>query len=116
MSGNSSIYGMLSSVFERAIVFSKSTDKRSISELCDALLSGRGEASGTKIAHALFNKYEILSIEEKQEFFLYLNENLDVATEDAEAAAAEYAANRSADALKNFANCANRGGLICCAN
>ena len=102
MSGNSSIYGMLSSVFERAIVFSKSTDKRSISELCDALLSGRGEASGTKIAHALFNKYEILSIEEKQEFFLYLNENLDVATEDAEAAAAEYAANRSADALKNL--------------
>ena len=102
MSGNSSIYGMLSSVFERAIVFSKSTDKRSILELCDALLSGRGEASGTKIAHALFNKYETLNIAEKQEFFLYLNENLDVSTEDVEAAAAEYAVNRSADALKNL--------------
>ncbi|MEP3631153.1 MAG: malonyl-CoA decarboxylase [Hyphomicrobiales bacterium] len=102
MSGNSSIYGMLSSVFERAIVFSKSTDKRSTSELCDALLSGRGEASGTKIAHALFTKYETLSVEEKQEFFFYLNENLDVATDDATAAATEYAANRSADALKNL--------------
>ena len=102
MSGNSSIYGMLSSVFERAIVFSKSTDKRSISELCGALLSGRGEASGTKIAHALFNKYETLSVEEKQDFFIYLNENLDVSTEDAEAAAAEYATNKSADALKKL--------------
>ena len=102
MSGNSSIYGMLSSVFERAIVFSKSTDKRSISALCDALLSGRGEASGTKIAHALFNKYETLSVEEKQAFFIYLNENLDVSTEDAQAAATEYATNKSADALKKL--------------
>ena len=82
---------MLSSVFERAIVFSKSDDKRSITELCDALLSGRGEATGTKIAHALFNKYEKLNAEDKQEFFLHLNENLDVSTEEAEAAAADYA-------------------------
>ena len=102
MSGNSSIYGMLSSVFERAIVFSKSTDKRSITALCDALLSGRGEASGTKIAHALFNKYETLSVEEKQAFFIYLNDNLDVSTEDAQAAATEYATNKSADALKKL--------------
>ena len=102
MSRTSSIYGMLSSVFERAIVFSKSTDKRSISALCDALLSGRGEASGTKIAHALFNKYETLSIEEKQEFFIYFDENLDVSTEDAQAAATEYATNKSADALKKL--------------
>lgn len=102
MSGNSSIYGMLSSVFERAIVFSKSNDKRAITELCDALLSGRGEASGTKIAHALFNKYETLSIEEKQEFFFYLNENLDVSIDDATAAATEYATNKSAEALKNL--------------
>lgn len=100
MSANSGIYGMLSSVFERAIVFSKSTDKRSITELCDALLSGRGEASGTKAAHALFNKYETLSDEQKQEFFLHLNENLDVSAKEAEEAAADYAKNMSADALK----------------
>ncbi|MEP1442177.1 MAG: malonyl-CoA decarboxylase [Hyphomicrobiales bacterium] len=102
MSNNSSIYGMLSSVFERAIVFSKSDDKRSITELCDALLSGRGEATGTKIAHALFNKYETLSHEDKQEFFLHLNENLDVSPDEAEAAAADYAKNMSAEALKNL--------------
>ena len=39
---------------------------------------------------------------EKQAFFIHLNDNLDVSTEDAEAAAAEYAANKSADALKKL--------------
>lgn len=100
MAANSFFQGMLASVFERAIPVSRTTDKRSAKELISALLSGRGEASGTKLAHALFNKYEMMNPEEREDFFLHLNEHLDVDTDAILRAADRFAKDRSTDNLR----------------
>lgn len=102
MNTNSFFSGLLSSVFERGITFSRDDDRRSITELCDALLSSRGEASGTKIAHALFDKYDRMNEDEKQELFLYLNESLDVSGAEAQKAAERYASEATAENLKSL--------------
>lgn len=101
MSANSFFQGLLASVFERAIIPSRNAgDKRSATELVEALLSGRGEASGTKIAHTLFSKYEAMNAEAREDFFLYLNENLDVDAEAAAKAAARFVEDGSGDNLR----------------
>lgn len=100
MSRSSFFHGLLTSVFERGITFSRSEDKRSIKALCDALLSGRGEASGTKTAHALFMKYDALDLDERIEFFRYLNEHLDISLAKIHEAARLYGDEASADNLK----------------
>ncbi|MTI43167.1 malonyl-CoA decarboxylase [Roseibium hamelinense] len=44
-------------------------------DLCEALLSGRGEASGVAIAEQVLDNYRTLSVEQKQGFFFALLEN-----------------------------------------
>ncbi|MEP3524242.1 MAG: malonyl-CoA decarboxylase [Hyphomicrobiales bacterium] len=111
MSGNSFFQGLLSSVFERGVGLTRSTDKRSMKELIHALVSGRGEVSGTKIAHALFNKYEVMSYEEREEFFVYLNEHLDVNTEAIIEAANRFSEDGSADNLRVLQKVSEPGRL-----
>src|SRR5271165_7114423 len=41
-------------------------------ELCEALLSGRGEASGTAMARDLLDRYHDLDVAERQTFFAAL--------------------------------------------
>lgn len=111
MNGNSFFQGLLSSVFERGVGLSRSTDKRSAKELIHALISGRGEASGTKISHALFNKYEAMSDEEQEDFFIYLNEHLDVNTQSIINAADRFAQDSSANNLRELQRVAEPGRL-----
>ena len=105
MSTNSFFQGLLSSVFERGISFTRSTDERSAKELIHALISGRGEVSGTKIAHALFNQYEVMNDEEREDFFIYLNEHLDVNTKLIIEAAKRFDEDGSAENLRDLQNC-----------
>ena len=102
MSTNSFFQGLLSGVFERGISFTRSTDERSATELIHALISGRGEVSGTKIAHALFNQYEAMSDEEREDFFIYLNEHLDVNTKLIIEAAKRFDEDGSAENLRDL--------------
>ena len=111
MSGNSFFQGLLSSVFERGVGLTRSTDKRSMEELIHALVSGRGEVSGTKIAHALFNKYEAMNDEEREEFFVYLNEHMDVNTEAIIEAAKRFSEDGSADNLRVLQKVSEPGRL-----
>lgn len=111
MSTNSFFQGLLSSVFERGISFSRSTDKRPVKELIHALMSERGEASGTKIAHALFNKYETMNAEEREAFFIYLNEHLDVDAKAIAEAAKRFTGDQSVENLRALQKAAEPGRL-----
>lgn len=46
--------------------------ERGMQALVDALISGRGEASGVAIAQQILNHYKILSADERRAFFRYL--------------------------------------------
>ncbi|MBV9532399.1 MAG: malonyl-CoA decarboxylase N-terminal domain-containing protein, partial [Bradyrhizobium sp.] len=50
-------------------------DAFSLIELCEALLSGRGEASGTAMAREVLDRYHDLDVAERQTFFEALARN-----------------------------------------
>ncbi len=81
---------LLGSVFERGNVLRSINDNRPINELCDALLSNRGEVSARKIGTALLARYEKLEADQKADFFSHLNDNLDVDVDAVKAAAEAY--------------------------
>ena len=60
--------------------------------LIDALVSGRGEASGVALARQILNHYEVLGPEERRAFFRYIAEVLKPKPEKVEAAAERYLA------------------------
>lgn len=90
---------LLFSIFERRQGRSASDDKRSTEELCAALMSERGEASGTRIAAAVLARYENMTEEEKRDFFSMLVEQYDVDTDAVSKAAADYAHSNSSEDL-----------------
>lgn len=51
---------------------------RPVAELCEALLSTEGQVSGRRIAAALLERYQALNEAEQRDFFLHLNDRLDV--------------------------------------
>ena len=60
---------------------------RALGELCEALLSGRGEASGVALARDVLTSYGALSVEERLAFFQELHERFGPDREKVEAAA-----------------------------
>lgn len=67
--------------------------------LCAALLSSRGEASGTAIAERLMSAYEEADAERRLRFFQALAERFGIDADDVVAAAEDYQATGSAAAL-----------------
>ncbi|PRY25151.1 malonyl-CoA decarboxylase [Aliiruegeria haliotis] len=55
-----------------------SSERRSIEDLCMALLSSTGEVSGIRLASTILQKYKAMKPEQKRAFFTFLNEKLDV--------------------------------------
>ena len=102
MTRSSFLTDLLSSIFERRDSRSASDDKRSVEELCAALLSERGEASGTRMATAVLTRYEAMIDEEKRDFFALLAEQYDVDTDAVAEATAAYAASRSSEDLERL--------------
>ncbi len=72
-----------------------SDPKDDITELADALVSVRGEASGVAIAREILNRYRVLSEEERRSFLEFLAETLQPDPNGVTRAAKAYLANPS---------------------
>ncbi|WP_372575164.1 hypothetical protein [Ruegeria jejuensis] len=70
-------------------------DKRSIAELCEALLSTEGEVSGFTLASTILDRYQTLDDPEKLDFFVYLNDQLELDAKQLADTARLYASDRS---------------------
>lgn len=90
---------LLTTIFERRSPTTASNDRRSMKELCAALISEQGEASGSSIGTAILDRYERSSPEEKSAFFRLLVEDHDIDPDEIVAAATAYKASREADGL-----------------
>eukprot|EP00095_Tigriopus_kingsejongensis_P011609 maker-scaffold5312_size4760-snap-gene-0.2 protein:Tk11609 transcript:maker-scaffold5312_size4760-snap-gene-0.2-mRNA-1 annotation:"malonyl- decarboxylase mcd" len=71
-------------------------------ELCEVLLSSRGEASGVALASRILARYKAQSDEEKQLFFEQLAEQFDPDLERVNAAVQRYSEERSSEALSEL--------------
>lgn len=78
------------------------SDRRPIEEMCRALLTSAGEVSGLKVASAILTRYSEMSDDEKQVFFSYLTEELDVDTDAIEASARAYGDARTPENLEQL--------------
>ncbi|MEM7295807.1 MAG: malonyl-CoA decarboxylase family protein [Pseudomonadota bacterium] len=67
------------------------TDKRSLVELTEALLSAEGEVSGYRLAATLLERYAAASEDDKLIFFLHLNDALEIDAGEVARLAQEYA-------------------------
>ncbi|WP_424831509.1 malonyl-CoA decarboxylase domain-containing protein [Ruegeria sp.] len=72
-------------------------DKRSIAELCEALLSAEGEVSGFMLASTILDRYQTLSDAEKLDFFCHLNDQLELDADRLAETAQLYSNDRSVD-------------------
>lgn len=101
MKGVSFFQDMLNSLFERAgSSAAGQSDSRSLSELCEALLSERGEVSGHLLASQVLDRIESLNSQEQLAFFELLTNEFDIDATVVVAAANDYA---SSATTKNFA-------------
>ncbi|OQM74248.1 decarboxylase [Pseudaminobacter manganicus] len=106
VSRTSFLQDLLATIIERAVPRTASNDRRSLRELCAALISERGEASGFSLATAILDRYEKASPEDKAAFFKLLTESHDLDAEAVIAAATAYKAAPDADILARILNAA----------
>jgi malonyl-CoA decarboxylase len=99
MSRTSFLQDLLATIFERGAPRFISDDRRSMEELAAALISERGEASGTRLAAAILDRYEESPREGKAEFFRLLADAHDIDVDAIAAAAAAYKAAPDAETL-----------------
>lgn len=99
MSRISYLSELLSSVFVRQDHDSLSEPQGSFVELCDALLSQRGEMSGNRLARGLLKRFALASEDEQVAFFKILLTRFDINAEHALRAAQRYSDDKSADGL-----------------
>ncbi|MHA6646269.1 malonyl-CoA decarboxylase [Mesorhizobium sp. A623] len=99
MSRTSFLQDLLATIFERAAPRTPSNDRRSMKELCAALISEQGEASGSSIATAILDRYEGAPPKEKSAFFRLLVEDHDIDADAIIAAAMAYKEAPDADIL-----------------
>lgn len=97
---------MLSSVFNREAVEGVDNDTRSFEELCDALLSERGEVSGNRIANLILTRFNDAESEDQLAFFRMLVERFDIDTEEVRSASESLSADNTASNLAHLLNCA----------
>lgn len=96
MSRISFLQDMLTSLFDRNVNGEKRIDKREMDELCDALLSSRGELSGSRIAAAILDRFDAADAEDQHAWFRHLLTDLDIDAAAAVDAARAYAEDQSA--------------------
>ena len=95
MRGVSYLQDLLTSLFERGEQVEHVNDSRSLVEICEALLSERGEVSGHLLASAALDRFESLDEQGRQQFFEFLSDRLDVDPKAVAAAASLYAQDAS---------------------
>jgi malonyl-CoA decarboxylase len=96
VSRTSFLQDLLATIIERAVPRTGSDDRRSMEELCAALISERGEASGFSLATAILDRYEKAAPKDKAAFFKLLTEGHDLDAEAVIAAASAYKASPDA--------------------
>lgn len=96
---------LLTSVFYRDDTDELDSDARTLEELCDALLSERGEISGNRIANNILNRFSRSSDDEQLAFFKMLVQRFDIDTHQVQAAANKLAEDDTAKNLKALLNC-----------
>ena len=96
MSRISFLQDLLTSVFTREEVNTNRDDDRTVSELCDALLSERGEVSGNNLATTLLARFATADDDGRREYFDLLSSRFDINAEHALRAAQHYANDNSA--------------------
>ncbi|MGQ7846172.1 malonyl-CoA decarboxylase [Granulosicoccus sp. 3-233] len=99
MSRISYLSELLSSVFARDESQHQGEGQGSLSELCDALLSQRGEMSGHRLARGLLNRFAAADPDEQLVFFRLMADRYDINAEHALRAAQRYSEEKSADNL-----------------
>ena len=95
MSRISFLQDILSTVLDRRGSEPHVEDDRPLQELCEALLSARGEVSGNRLSHAILQRFREGSEEEKLEFFLWMLHSLDIDADRAAEAVASYSDDQS---------------------
>lgn len=95
---------LLATLFERRApaVPLPARQSQSLPVLCRALMSGRGEVSGMKLAVAVLARWRAADDAERQAFFAFLAKDLDLDPEAVAAAAAAYGASRNAVMLRKL--------------
>ncbi|MGR3711585.1 MAG: malonyl-CoA decarboxylase [Shimia sp.] len=91
---------LLAQLFDRRGQLHGKDDARSITELCEALLSAEGEVSGYQLASTVLDRYRALGDDEKILFFKYLNEELEIDAVQIADLAHHYADNRTIESFK----------------
>lgn len=91
----SSLQDFLGSLFERGVAIARPREG-SLHELCESLLSERGEVSGHLIAQAILARYDSSGPSARRAFFELLNDQFDVDPEAIATAARAYARERDA--------------------
>ncbi len=69
---------MLTTIFERRWPSTSGHDARSIEDLSYALLDAEGEVSGIALAQAIIERYATLDVQEKNAYFQFLNDQLEI--------------------------------------
>lgn len=81
---------MFSTLFERRSGRAQGSDDRSIQDMCRALLNAEGEISGIALAQAILERYSRWGLAQKQEFFAFLNTELEIDLDALEVAVSAY--------------------------
>ncbi|WP_294229600.1 malonyl-CoA decarboxylase [uncultured Shimia sp.] len=97
---------LLTQLFDRPGQMRGKDDPRSITDLCDALLSAEGEVSGFKLATTVLDRYRALEDEDKLAFFKYLNEALEIDPDLVADLATQYANDRSIEGFTRLSHAA----------
>lgn len=97
MSQRSFVADMLTTLFERRLVGPQARDRRSLEEMCLALLDAEGEVSGIRLAQAILDRYAELDADARRAFFDFLNDGLEVDIPALEAATKRYRESRGVD-------------------
>lgn len=91
MSQRSFLGDMLTTIFERRQAKPVARDKRSLHDMCLALLDAEGEVAGIRLAQAILDRYAGLTAEERHAFFDFLTHELEIDLSALETAVEHYA-------------------------
>ncbi|MEL6800557.1 MAG: malonyl-CoA decarboxylase family protein [Pseudomonadota bacterium] len=91
MAERSFLGDMLTTLFERSQVMSVARDRRSLTDMCRALLDAEGEVSGLRLAQGILDRYAGLAPNDRLAFFKFLNDELELDLPTLQSAAQAYA-------------------------
>ena len=97
---------MLTGIFERRPARTRTRDRRSLTEMCLALLDAEGEVSGLHLAQAALDRYAELDRQERRAFFGFLNDALEIDLAALDAAVRTHAENGDPESYRALSQAA----------